>query len=79
MPLIARSFWRKAVATLIVSGAFAFYVSRFGSYNKIWGALSAVVVLLTWFWLSAVALLFGAEVDAEAERSRQGLSSGRST
>jgi membrane protein len=53
------------------SGLFAFYVSRFGSYNKTWGALSAVVVLLTWFWLSGVALLLGAEVNAEAERSRE--------
>ena len=56
---------------LIASGTFAFYVGRFGSYNKTWGALSAVVVLLMWFWLSALALLFGAEVNAEAERSRE--------
>jgi membrane protein len=54
-----------------LSGAFAFYVSRFGSYNKSWGSLSAVVVMLTWLWLSSLALLFGAEVDAEAERSRE--------
>lgn len=56
---------------LVVSGAFAFYVSRFGSYNKTWGSLSAVVVMLTWLWLSSVALLFGVEVNAEAERSRE--------
>jgi membrane protein len=56
---------------LIASGAFAFYVSRFGSYNKTWGSLSAVVVMLTWLWLSSVALLFGVEVNAEAERSRE--------
>jgi membrane protein len=55
---------------LAVSGAFAFYVSQFGSYNKTWGSLSAVVVMLVWLWLSSVVLLFGAEVDAEAERSR---------
>ncbi len=59
------------LAWLAASGAFAFYVSRFGSYNKTWGALSAVVVMLTWLWLSAVALLVGAEVNAEAERSRE--------
>jgi len=59
---------------LVLSGAFAFYASRFGSYNKTWGSLSAVVVMLTWLWLSSVALLFGAEVNAETERSRaQGL------
>jgi membrane protein len=56
---------------LLASGAFALYVSFFGSYNKTWGTLAAVVILLTWFWLSAVALLFGAEINAEAERSRE--------
>jgi membrane protein len=56
---------------LAASGAFAFYVSGFGSYNKTWGSLAAVVILLVWFWLTAVALLFGAELNAEAERSRE--------
>jgi membrane protein len=59
------------VLWLLASGLFAFYVSRFGSYNKTWGSLSAVVILLTWFWLSGVALLLGAEINAEAERSRE--------
>src|ERR671926_870953 len=59
------------VMWLAPSGAFAFYVSKFGSYNKAWGTLSAVVVMLTWLWLSALALLLGAEVNAEAERSRE--------
>jgi membrane protein len=56
---------------LVASGAFAFYASKFGSYNKTWGSLAAVVVMLTWLWLSAVALLLGAEINAEAERSRE--------
>jgi membrane protein len=56
---------------LIASGAFAFYVSKFGSYNKAWGSLAAVVILMTWLWLSGVALLLGAEINAEAERSRE--------
>jgi membrane protein len=59
------------VIWLAASGAFAFYVSKFGSYNKTWGTLSAVVIMLTWLWLTALALLFGAEVNAEAERSRE--------
>jgi membrane protein len=59
------------VVWLLVSAAFAIYASQFGSYNKAWGSLSAVVVMLTWLWLSNLALLFGAEVNAEAERSRE--------
>jgi membrane protein len=59
------------VVWLLASGAFSFYASRFGSYNKAWGSLAAVVVMLTWLWLSAVALLLGAEINAEAERSRE--------
>jgi len=59
------------VIWLVASGAFAFYVSKFSSYNKTWGSLAPVVVMLTWLWLSAVALLLGAEINAEAERSRE--------
>jgi membrane protein len=56
---------------LAASGAFAVYTSMFGSYNKTWGSLAAVIVMLTWLWLAAVALLLGAELNAEAERSRE--------
>jgi membrane protein len=56
---------------LIASAAFAVYTAKFGSYNKTWGSLSAVIVMLTWLWLTALALLFGAEVNAEVERSRE--------
>ena len=59
------------VLWLVASGAFAFYTARFSSYNKTWGSLAAVVVMLTWLWLSSVALLLGAEINAEAERSRE--------
>src|SRR5207253_10092607 len=58
------------VIWLAASGAFAVYTAKFGSYNKTWGSLSAVIIMLTWLWLTALALLFGAEVNAEAERSR---------
>jgi membrane protein len=53
------------------SGLFAVYTSMFDSYNKTWGSLAAVIVMLTWLWLTGLALLFGAEVNAEAERSRE--------
>jgi membrane protein len=56
---------------LIASALFALYTSQFSSYNKTWGSLSAVIVMLTWLWLSALALLLGAEINAEAERSRE--------
>jgi membrane protein len=52
------------VIWLVASGAFAFYASHFSSYNKSWGSLSAVIVMLTWIWLSALALLVGAEIEA---------------
>jgi membrane protein len=56
---------------LLASGGFAFYVSQFSSYNKAWGSLAAVIIMLTWLWLTSLALLFGAEVNAESERSRE--------
>jgi membrane protein len=59
------------VAWLAVSGLFAFYTSKFGSYNKTWGSLSAVIVMLTWLWLSSLALLFGAELNAEIEANHE--------
>jgi membrane protein len=61
-----------AVTSLVVwlaaSAGFALYAANFGSYNKSWGTLSAVVVTLIWLWLTSAALLFGAEVNAEVRR-----------
>jgi membrane protein len=59
------------VVWLLASGAFALYVASFGSYNKAWGSLAAVIIMLTWLWISGLSLLFGAEINAEAERSRE--------
>jgi len=59
-----------ALVWIAASGLFAVYTSTFASYNKTWGALSAVIVTLTWLWLTGVALLLGAEINVEAERSR---------
>ena len=59
------------VAWLIVSLGFGLYVANFGSYDKTYGSLGGVVVFLVWLWLSNLAILFGAEFDAELERSRQ--------
>lgn len=50
---------------------FGFYVANFSSYDETYGSLAGVVVLLLWLWISNLALLFGAELDAELERGRQ--------
>ena len=57
-----------ALLWIAASGLFAVYTNTFASYDKTWGALSAVIVMLTWLWLSASALLLGAEINAEVER-----------
>ncbi|HZG36871.1 MAG TPA: YihY/virulence factor BrkB family protein [Gaiellaceae bacterium] len=56
---------------LVASLLFALYVANFGSYNKTYGSLGAVVVFLVWFWISNLALLVGAEFDSEVERRRE--------
>ena len=57
------------VVWLLASLAFAFYVANFGSYNKTYGTLAGVVAFLVWLWITNVALLLGAELNAERERS----------
>jgi membrane protein len=59
------------VVWLVASALFAFYVANFGSYNKTYGALAGVVVFLVWMWITNLAVLFGAELNAEAERERE--------
>ena len=60
-----------AVATVLwiaASFGFSFYVSRFGSYEAMYGSLAAVIVLLLWLYLSSYVILLGAEINAEIER-----------
>jgi membrane protein len=59
------------VLWVIASGAFAFYVANFGSYNKTYGSLAAVIILLVWLWITNLVILLGAELNAEIERGRQ--------
>jgi membrane protein len=59
------------IVWLAASAGFSVYVATFASYNRTWGSLAAVIVLMTWLWLTGLALLLGAEVNAEAERSRE--------
>lgn len=61
-----------AIAVWIVASAgFAFYVGAFGSYNKTYGALGGVIVLLVWMWITNSAVLLGLELNAERERSAE--------
>ena len=59
------------VIWLLASAGFAFYVANFGSYNKTYGTFGAIISLLVWMWISNVAILLGAEINAERERSHQ--------
>ncbi|MBT2520278.1 YihY/virulence factor BrkB family protein [Arthrobacter sp. ISL-28] len=56
---------------VLASLGFAFYVANFGNYNKTYGAIGGVIVMLLWLWILNMSLLFGAEIDAEMERGRQ--------
>ena len=58
------------VLWLIASAVFAFYVANYGSYNKTYGALGGVIIFLVWLWLSNIAVLLGAEFNAQVERGR---------
>lgn len=62
---IATALW------LVATALFGLYVSNFGNYGATYGSLSAVIVLLTWLWLSAYVYLFGAELNSELERQTE--------
>ena len=56
---------------IVASVAFAFYVANFSSYNTTYGTLGGIIAFLVWLWISNLAVLFGAELNAELERGRR--------
>lgn len=63
--------WGSAFATIVwvaASVLFSWYVESFGSYNKTYGSLGAIIGFMTWIWISLVVVLIGAKIDAEMER-----------
>jgi membrane protein len=66
--------WGAAIATVLwIAGSalFSLYVSHFGNYNKTYGSMGALVILLTWFLLTAYIILLGGEINAEMERQTE--------
>jgi membrane protein len=59
------------IVWIVASAGFAFYVANFSSYNKTYGALAGVIVFLVWMWITNIAVLLGAELNAETERARE--------
>jgi membrane protein len=59
------------VLWVAASALFAFYVANFSAYNATYGSLAAVIVFLIWLWITNLAILFGAEMNAELERARE--------
>jgi membrane protein len=55
---------------ILVSAGFALYLANFANYNKTYGALGGVIAFLVWLWITNIAILLGAELDAELERGR---------
>ena len=70
----ARRVWPGAVAAMVawlaISSAFAFYVQRLSSYATFYGSTATVAVLLVWLWLTSLAILVGAELNAQLEGLR---------
>jgi membrane protein len=58
------------VLWLVASGLFALYVANFSHYNKVYGSIAGMIIFLIWLWITNIAILLGAEFNAELERGR---------
>ena len=63
--------WPLGLRRIAASIAFSVYLTYFGAYNRIYGSIGAIIALLTWLYISAYILLFGAVLNAERARMRQ--------
>jgi membrane protein len=70
-PWVSRGTVLTLVVWILASAAFAFYVAKFGSYDKTYGTLGGVVVFLLWLWITNISVLLGVEFNAETERTRE--------
>lgn len=59
------------IVWVLASAGFGFYIANFSNYSKSYGAFAGVIIFLLWLWITNLALLFGAQVDAELERTRE--------
>ncbi|MCB8044200.1 YihY/virulence factor BrkB family protein [Microbacterium oxydans] len=59
------------IVLALATAAFGFYVGNFSNYDRTYGSLAGIIIFLLWLWIANLALLFGAEFDAELERGRQ--------
>ncbi len=86
-PCRTKAVWRwisggsafASIGWVVVSVLFSLYVSRFGSYDKTYGSLGAVVGFMTWIWISTTVVLIGAQLNAELEKSTVGKQATRAT
>ena len=67
------------VVWLLATVGFGIYVANFGNYGATYGSLSAIIVALTWLWLSVYAFLLGAALDVQAYRARKAADAGAGT
>ena len=70
-PLLSLGLLVAVILWVLATRGFTLYLANFASYNRVYGSIGAVVVLLMWLYVSAYAVLLGAAVDAERNRNRR--------
>jgi len=68
---VARGAGAAVIVWVFASALFALFVANFGSYNKTYGSLAGVIVFIVWLWITNIAVVFGAQLNAVCERARE--------